>query len=502
MSIKFENFNIVTWNNLDDISFAVLPGYFDKAIVIIDHTKVSGTTHTDFPVLINLSDLSSSTLFDICRADGGDIRVTLSDGTELAREIVSIDTTAGTGEMWVKIPTLSGSVDTEIWIRYNGVDTEPAADSTYGSENVWDNNYLAVYHMEEDPSGTAPQIIDSTGNGRDGTSNGSMTPGNSVTGQIENGLDFDGVDDFISIPNTLSSEICTLEYWAAIESTTTFQRILHIAPSNSSLMKGVVLQTTSNAELQINYYDGGYIGSGARRSKSGGTVTTALSHYAGSISGETDMSLYINGTDVGGSYSGTGGVFSAGTSNGYIGAIREDGSVLYFNGIVDEVRISSVERSADWIATEYNNQSSPSTFYSVFDETEIEQTATPVLDPTSGSYESGTTVSITCSTSGSAIYYTTDGSDPDETDTEYTSAIELTETTTIKAIAVADGYADSEIASETYTIINTNALVTQEVLEVLRDGDPDARLTQEVLEVLRSTTATDGVNQPIIFIVT
>jgi hypothetical protein len=35
----------------------------------------------------------------------------------------------------------------------------------------------------------------------------------------------------------------------------------------------------------------------------------------------------------------------------------------YFTGIVDEARVSDTTRSADWIATEYNNQSSPSTFY-------------------------------------------------------------------------------------------------------------------------------------------
>ena len=35
------------------------------------------------------------------------------------------------------------------------------------------------------------------------------------------------------------------------------------------------------------------------------------------------------------------------------------------NGALDEVRISNIVRSAAWISTEYNNQSSPSTFYSV-----------------------------------------------------------------------------------------------------------------------------------------
>ena len=37
----------------------------------------------------------------------------------------------------------------------------------------------------------------------------------------------------------------------------------------------------------------------------------------------------------------------------------------YFAGSVDEVRVSQIARSADWIATEYNNEYSPSTFYSL-----------------------------------------------------------------------------------------------------------------------------------------
>jgi uncharacterized protein (DUF2236 family) len=37
----------------------------------------------------------------------------------------------------------------------------------------------------------------------------------------------------------------------------------------------------------------------------------------------------------------------------------------YWHGMLDEVHISNVARSADWIATEYNSQNSPSTFYSI-----------------------------------------------------------------------------------------------------------------------------------------
>ena len=41
------------------------------------------------------------------------------------------------------------------------------------------------------------------------------------------------------------------------------------------------------------------------------------------------------------------------------------GGAGYFSGTIDEARISSTARSADWIKTEYLNQSAPKTFYSL-----------------------------------------------------------------------------------------------------------------------------------------
>ncbi len=77
--------------------------------------------------------------------------------------------------------------------------------------------------------------------------------------------------------------------------------------------------------------------------------------------------------------------------------------------------------------------------------------ATPTFTPPEGTYYSTQNVEIACATSGSTIYYTTDGSDPDNEDTEYTEAITVSSTTTIKAIAYATGYDPSAIASATYT---------------------------------------------------
>lgn len=59
-------------------------------------------------------------------------------------------------------------------------------------------------------------------------------------------------------------------------------------------------------------------------------------------------------------------------------------------------------------------------------------------------------VEISCSTGGAKIYYTTDGTDPTEESTEYSKAFTVTETATVKAIAV-NGNGSSEVATATYT---------------------------------------------------
>ena len=83
----------------------------------------------------------------------------------------------------------------------------------------------------------------------------------------------------------------------------------------------------------------------------------------------------------------------------------------------------------------------------------VKQTvATPAFSVASGAVNSGTSVTITCSTEGAKIYYTTDGSDPKAESTEYKAAISVTPPMTLKAIAVKSGMNDSAVASVSYTI--------------------------------------------------
>lgn len=76
--------------------------------------------------------------------------------------------------------------------------------------------------------------------------------------------------------------------------------------------------------------------------------------------------------------------------------------------------------------------------------------ATPKFSPDGGTYDTEQSITITCDTPGAVIHYTTDGSDPDESDPTYSSPVSITQNTTLKARAYCSGYDPSNIKSATY----------------------------------------------------
>lgn len=79
--------------------------------------------------------------------------------------------------------------------------------------------------------------------------------------------------------------------------------------------------------------------------------------------------------------------------------------------------------------------------------------AAPTFTPEAGTYFEEQTVSIACNTADATIYYTLDGSDPDENSEVYSEPIAVAESMTIKAIAMKEGYENSNIATAEYIII-------------------------------------------------
>ena len=202
---------------------------FRKKITILA-TQVDANV-TNFPVYVNLADLGSDFFANVESSggdDGGDIRVTTADGaTELPREVVDINVGSLTGELHFKAGALSSTANTDFYIYYgNAAIAEPAASATYGSQNVWTNGYVGVWHLGEDAAntGTADLYQDSTSNVNHGDDSVSDT---GQTGKLGAGQVFDGTDDSIDVPYTASLNVTnqlTLSGW--VKSTTGARHIL------------------------------------------------------------------------------------------------------------------------------------------------------------------------------------------------------------------------------------------------------------------------------------
>jgi len=331
--------------------------------ITIDNTKVSADL-TDFPVYVDLSDLGTD-FFSNVKTDGSDIRVTKSDGTtEVPREVVGIDTGSSTGELHFKADgTLSSSTSTSFYIYYgNASATEPATSATYGRNNVW-SSYICVYHMAQDPSGSAPQMIDSTGNGNDLTSSGSMTSGDLVSGQVGNAIDFDGSNDYLGINYNsdfdLTNSDLTISLLVKTSSSGSYRQIVSKMGSSTS---------DFNYQLGIQNSNKAYFTTG-----SGGSWTDAT----GTSNINTGTWKYLVGTKV---HAGNSKVYVDGTQEANVSSVNIGNSTnvpitvgarsntgtrsQFFPAQIDEVRLSANALSADFIDAMVTNHTSASTFYS------------------------------------------------------------------------------------------------------------------------------------------
>jgi hypothetical protein len=155
---------------------------------IINHSLVDSDL-VNFPILISLS--TDSNLSDNAQSDGDDlVFIDNSTGNKLNHEIEYFDDSTGKLLAWVNITSLSSSVDTILYMYYGN----PGCSNQQNPSGVWDSEFLMVQHLEEDPSGGAPQMLDSTSNDNDGICYGGMTAGDQISGQVDGSLDLDSND--------------------------------------------------------------------------------------------------------------------------------------------------------------------------------------------------------------------------------------------------------------------------------------------------------------------
>jgi len=330
--------------------------------ITVDHTLVSEDLE-DYPMLFTVTDPLLKTTGsggNVQHANGYDIVFTDNTGVRLDHEIETYDGVNGVFKAWVRIPSLSSSADTTILLYYGNSGISVSQENVPG---VW-ADYIGVWHLNE-TTGGVDSLKDSTGNGNHGTDANGVILG--AGGKIGNGVTFDGSDDHIDCGTGVDLTLpFTISAWVNINSFATGNVVVK-TKINATSYYGAWFSVGTGQTIGINYGDGTGEGSGDRRSRNSESTlsgTGVWHHIAGTVTGSTNMALYIDGMEAGGTYSGTGGSLNNGTGlSCYMGEETNYGSVM--DGTIDELRISKTARSEGWIQTCSNNQNAPSSFCSV-----------------------------------------------------------------------------------------------------------------------------------------
>jgi len=349
------------WNKVIDLSMRDNLGTYELVAggsVGFKVTIPSGTVGSslvDFPLLINFSPIPLSSEVDVrtqlffsCKDP---TKLIFKQGTiPLSAEIEQWDAVSKKCVFHVKVPTVSSSVDTVIDVIVGTeVNTLIGYVGSTAAQGVWDTNYIAVYHMSEQPL-LANSVINSVLNGVNLSPNGSMTAEDLVISETYgSSLDFDGVNDYLS--NSLA------------------------IPSMTSFSIDVFFKRTGTSRIDTIFHKGDYsvagnFGVGLYSDSSGAYSSTGLifiqwfnstwkaadTSFLAPTGSLTSLSISINSTNmlsnvngVGSSTTLTNVITTGGAYPFKVGAEKALSLQRYFQGEIYEFRISSISRSADWL---------------------------------------------------------------------------------------------------------------------------------------------------------
>src|ERR1051326_1022443 len=362
--------------------------YTYRRMITIDHTKVPNTDQTNFPLLI-----SGTYSYLATAANGGNVQnangydvVFASDAgcaTKLDHEVETYTATTGAVNYWVRVPLLSHTSDTTIYLCYgNSSITTDQSNKT----GVWDANYKGVWHLS---NGTTLNAADSTTTGNNGTISGAVAAG----GREDGGASLNGTSDHIQVKAgkvDTSATTGTVSAWVKVSALDANGVVLGYGGADAALW-GVYIR-----EVSGSYYfamSARKTNSGVYSTVRGNTVlATGAWYYVTYSTNGSAWKIRVNGaaaetlTNVLGTNTGDwlGDISPTTPDKSDIGGVYAGGaysSVNFWHGILDEVRLSNVERSDDWGSTDYNNQSSPATFYLISASTNCCDSSTARLDP-------------------------------------------------------------------------------------------------------------------------
>lgn len=285
----------------------------------------------NFPLLVRLD----KDWFDFrqAKAGGADIRFTASDGAPLSYEVDDWDAAHGTAAIWVRVPKIIGNARQELKMYWGNPDARSESNgSAVFNES---NGYLCVWHMS-DP------VKDATGNttARD-------TGATPTVGMIGKSLHFDqgkginGGEKNVGYPT--GSNPHTSEAWFRPEK----PNAIVLAWGNEASQGKVTMRYSSPPHVSMECYF-----SGADVSGDSALVPSRWVHVTHTYQ-NGDSRIYVNGVLDGVSSTRNAPLNIKSPARMYIGGWYDN---YRFVGDIDEVRISKVARSADWVKLQYENQ--------------------------------------------------------------------------------------------------------------------------------------------------
>ena len=291
----------------------------------------ASATVENFPLLVRLH----KDFFDFTQAkpDGADLRFSSAKGDPLAYQIEEWDAKNGTASVWVRVPKITGNARQEIKLHWGKADAKSESDG----KNVFNesNGYLSVWHM----SGPVTDEV--------GTLESKDTGTTSVAGVVGTARHFPGQkgifcgDKIPNYPTGASSH--STEAWFRAERPN--GNVL--AWGNEQAQGKVVMHYRSPPHVKMECYFSGADVAGKSTLPKGEWVHVVHTYEKG------DSRLYVNGALDGTTATASAPLNIKSPARMWIGGWYGN---YNFVGDIDEVRVSKVVRSADWIKLQYENQ--------------------------------------------------------------------------------------------------------------------------------------------------
>lgn len=330
---------------------------FQKPITV-KNGMVAGDV-TGFPMWIAIA--NDPDLIAHAGDDHADVYFTDNTGAQVPFEITAWSRASGVLQAWVRAPHITpaaANAANVYYLRFGG----PPPAKTYTGADVFDNGFAAVWHLDA----AAATVADATGHAN-GTVGG--TPPGATTGQLGGALVWASSSTQITFANPITGGgSSTITAWV------NQQTIAATQYANTIVVLGMPMPHQSR--WFYSSYGGGGNGVAAGLYGDDDTTNTVIStgmwHKLDWVvdvtAGGASSTLYVDGQVVSTKN-------FAMKPNTASGGIIGNASAAYlptsstqtmsFNGSLDELRLSSVVRSPQWLATEYANQKSPGSFYTV-----------------------------------------------------------------------------------------------------------------------------------------